>query len=146
MKIKAVLFDFDGTLANTLPVCFYAFSKIFKEIDNREVTDDEIVNMFGPSEIGIIQENITKKDSIEEAIENYYKYYDEVHSKLIESNTDIIELLYRIKSKDIKLGIVTGKARRSLNISMEKLEMENLFDFIITVYDVVKPNQTLKWF
>ena len=23
--MKAIVFDFDGTLANTLPICFYAF-------------------------------------------------------------------------------------------------------------------------
>ena len=47
--IKAIIFDFDGTLANTLPVCFYAFLSVFKKFDNNEVTPDEIKAMFGPS-------------------------------------------------------------------------------------------------
>ncbi len=40
--IKAVLFDFDGTLADTLPVCFSAFQTVFKEFDNVSVTTDQI--------------------------------------------------------------------------------------------------------
>lgn len=48
--IKAVLFDFDGTLANTLPICYYAFQNVFKKYDNRELSTNEISAMFGPSE------------------------------------------------------------------------------------------------
>ncbi|WP_439646622.1 HAD hydrolase-like protein [Piscibacillus salipiscarius] len=40
--IKAIIFDFDGTLADTLPVCYYAFQAIFKEFDNVELTSEEI--------------------------------------------------------------------------------------------------------
>jgi pyrophosphatase PpaX len=139
MRIKAVLFDFDGTLADTLPVCFYAFRRIFKELDHREITDNEIVSMFGPSETGIIQENLKKSESVEEAINKYYTYYEEVHSSLVKKNTNIHDLLKWLKSMDIKVGIVTGKARKSLDISMEKLEMDHMFDVIITGDDVDRP-------
>lgn len=37
------------------------------------------------------------------------------------------------------LGIVTGKARRSLDISLQVLQMEKLFDVIITGDDVEQP-------
>ena len=36
--MKAIIFDFDGTLANTLPVCDYAFQSVFKEFDNKELS------------------------------------------------------------------------------------------------------------
>jgi pyrophosphatase PpaX len=139
MRIKAVLFDFDGTLADTLPVCFYAFRRIFKEYDHREITDNEIVRMFGPSETGIIQENLNNSELVEEAINNYYTYYEEIHSSLVEKNTDIYDLLNWLKSMDLKIGIVTGKARKSLDISMEKLDMGHMFDIIITGDDVERP-------
>ncbi|WP_081742054.1 MULTISPECIES: HAD hydrolase-like protein [Bacillaceae] len=60
IDIKAVLFDFDGTLADTLPVCFLAFESVFKKFDERDVTTEEIKSMFGPSETGIIRENLLK--------------------------------------------------------------------------------------
>jgi pyrophosphatase PpaX len=55
--IKAIIFDFDGTLANTLPICYYAFQKVFKVFDNKDLSTDEIKAMFEPSETGIIREN-----------------------------------------------------------------------------------------
>lgn len=136
--MKAIIFDFDGTLADTLPICFYAFQVVFKEFDNMEVTSDEIKTMFGPSETGIIKENL-KDSNHGKAIELYYEKYSEKHRELVLDNEKINDLLLQLKSDGYKLGIVTGKARRSLLISLECLHMNDLFDVIITGDDVAMP-------
>lgn len=137
-NIKAIIFDFDGTLANTLPICFYAFQNVFKEFDNKELSSDEIKAMFGPSEVGIIRDNLShiNKDL---AIEMYYAKYTEYHEQLVIHNKDINELIQYLKNKEIKLGIVTGKAKRSLDISLKSLQIDNFFDVIITGDDVDNP-------
>jgi len=136
--MKAVLFDFDGTLANTLPVCDYAFQSVFKHFDQRELSSEKIRAMFGPSETGIIQRNLIHFNK-EEAIELYYTKYMEAHTHFVEQNQEIQNLLVYLKKKGLKLGTVTGKARRSLDISLRALQMENFFDTIITGDDVTKP-------
>ncbi|CAG9606788.1 HAD family hydrolase [Pseudoneobacillus rhizosphaerae] len=136
--IKAIIFDFDGTLANTLPICFYAFKKVFKEFDDRDYSSDEIKAMFGPSETGIIRENLSHINK-EQAIELYYKAYTEHHHELVKPNVEMDELLEYLKSRGIKLGIVTGKGTRSLDISLQALQMGGLFDVIITGDDVIDP-------
>lgn len=136
--VRAIIFDFDGTLANTLPICYYAFQSVFKEFDNRELTSNEILGMFGPSEVGIIRENLLNPHK-EEAIEHFYKQYSQSHNDLVEANHDIYELVTSLKGTDIKLGIFTGKAKRSLDISLEKLHLEGLFNVIITGDDVRNP-------
>ncbi|MFJ7826729.1 HAD family hydrolase [Psychrobacillus sp. NPDC096623] len=136
--MKAIIFDFDGTIADTLPVCFYAFQAVFKEFDNMEVNSDEIKAMFGPSETGIIRENLVDKNH-DKAIELYYEKYIEKHRELVIDNEEINHLLYRLKREGYKLGIVTGKAERSLVISLECLNMNELFDVIITGDDVYIP-------
>lgn len=136
--LKAILFDFDGTIADTLPICFYAFQAVFKDFDNKECTTDEIKAMFGPSETGIIIENLQNKNH-HQAIEHFYKKYDEKHSENNYINEEIKELFQHLKKENYKLGIVTGKARRSLNISLKYLHMENMFDVIITGDDVDMP-------
>ena len=136
--IKAIIFDFDGTLADTLPVCFYAFQAVFKDFDHLECTTEEIKEMFGPSETGIIIENLQNKDH-EQAIEYFYKRYEEKHHETNYKNDEINDLLQYLKNEGYKLGIVTGKGTRSLNISLKYLNMENLFDVVITGDDVKKP-------
>ncbi|MEW9503407.1 HAD family hydrolase [Jeotgalibacillus marinus] len=125
-------------LANTLPICYYAFQVVFKEFDNRDLSSEEIKAMFGPSETGIIRENLTSLNK-EQAIEMYSAKYFEKHSQLVEQNTDIDHLIRYIKDMGMKLGIVTGKAKRSLDISLKALGMEERFDVIITGDDVEKP-------
>ncbi|WML50486.1 HAD family hydrolase [Neobacillus sp. PS3-34] len=136
--IKAVIFDFDGALADTLPVCFFAFQAVFKEFDNLEVTPDEIKAMFGPSETGIIRKNLLNENH-EKAIELYYEKYDEKHRSVVQNNVEINNLLQNLKRNGYKLGIVTGKARRSLDISLKCLNMNNFFDVIVTGDDVNIP-------
>lgn len=136
--MKAIIFDFDGTLANTLPICFYAFQHVFKVFDNKDLTSNDIKEMFGPSETGIIRNNLSNINK-EDAIEYYYEKYSEVHKSLVEINPEILELLNSIKAADIKIGIFTGKAKRSLDISLKALDMEGLFDVIITGDDVINP-------
>lgn len=136
--MKAVLFDFDGTLADTLPVCFLAFEAVFREFDDREVTSGEIKAMFGPSETGIIRENL-KNNNHEKAIELYYEIYRDQHDNMVKKNEAIHTLLRQLKTSGYKLGIVTGKARRSLDLSLDSLELNNIFDVIVTGDDVELP-------
>src|SRR5699024_5274591 len=136
--MKAIIFDFDGTLADTLPICFYAFQTVFKEFDNIDVTTDEVKGVFGPSECGIIRENLTDPNH-NKAIELYYEEYNERHRELVLDNKEINDLLLSLKGEGYKLGIVTGKAKRSLFISLEHLNMNDLFDIIITGDDVNNP-------
>ena len=136
--MRAVIFDFDGTLANTLPICYYAFQNVFKQFDNKDLTSSEIKEMFGPSETGIIRKNLSNP-SKEKAIEYFYKIYSEYHKSLVEISPDILDLLQGLKELNIKIGIFTGKAKRSLDISLKALDMEGLFDVIITGDDVINP-------
>lgn len=139
MKYKTILFDFDGTLADTLPICFYSFQEIFKKYDNRELTKKDIMEMFGPSEVGIIEQNLTNPHHVKKAIEDYYEFYDMEHSKLVHQNEKVFTMLNELKKKKVNLGVVTGKARRSYEISMKHLFAINPFEVSITGDDVIKP-------
>jgi beta-phosphoglucomutase-like phosphatase (HAD superfamily) len=39
--MKTIIFDFDGTLANTLPLCFAAFRDVFQQFDGITYTVDD---------------------------------------------------------------------------------------------------------
>lgn len=91
MSIQAVLFDFDGTLADTLPLSFRAFQAVFKQYDQREVTRDELVAMFGPTEEGIIGGNFTNPASVPQAIEDYYSIYKQGHFEEFQNNEHILD-------------------------------------------------------
>jgi beta-phosphoglucomutase-like phosphatase (HAD superfamily) len=45
-KIKAVIFDLDGTVADTLPLCIAAFKKSVEPLLGKTVSEEEIIATF----------------------------------------------------------------------------------------------------
>ncbi|MDF9413307.1 HAD family hydrolase [Brevibacillus laterosporus] len=53
-EVYTVLFDFDGTIADTLPAIFTAIRHTFYTFLQEEYSDQQIMELFGPPEAGII--------------------------------------------------------------------------------------------
>jgi pyrophosphatase PpaX len=134
--MRAVIFDFDGTLADTLPVIFKSFQRIFLEGNEQDVSTEEIISMFGPTEEEIIRKAFSDPVHADLAVERFFDYYEAEHAHMVERRSEVIELLQEIKRKGWKLAVVTGKGQRSLAISLKALQMESFFDLIITGDDV----------
>ncbi|WP_042220652.1 HAD family hydrolase [Oceanobacillus manasiensis] len=134
--MKAILFDFDGTLANTLPVAYYAFQQVFHMYDGKELTDEDVRNMFGPPEPEIIRGNLQHTDK-EKAVDRFLEIYEQHHEALVKPDQEITDMIKTLKERGYKLAIITGKSRASLGISLKALEMnEGWFDSIVTGDDV----------
>jgi len=139
MKNKSlILFDFDGTLADTLPASFDAFRTVFKKYDGQDVTNEQLVAMFGPTEDEIITRNFTKLEAVSEAILEYYDLYEKAHGSMDEINS-IRELLMVLKEDGRHIAVVTGKSRKAFDISSEALQISSYFDYVVTGDDVEKP-------
>ena len=54
-KIKGLIFDLDGTIGNTLPLCIQAFRQSIEPLAMKKLSDQDIIATFGPSEEGTIQ-------------------------------------------------------------------------------------------
>lgn len=138
MKIRLILFDFDGTLADTLPASFDAFRAVFKKYDGQDVTNEQLVDMFGPTEDDIIARNFNRQEFVHEAIHEYYDLYGRGHSGINDVNS-ILELLILLKENGLQIAIITGKSRKAFLISSEALNLSKYFDYVVTGDDVAKP-------
>lgn len=139
MTIKSVLFDFDGTLADTLPLSFSAFRSVFLKYENKLMNNEEIVNTFGPTEEEIIKINITNKDMVDSAIEHYYEIYEKHFHEMVVIPSEVINLIRDLSQQNIKMVIITGKSRRCLDICLKNLGISELFITSITGDEVSKP-------
>ncbi len=130
--IRAIIFDLDGTLGNTLPVVFAALNRVFERYTGRTYTDDEITLMFGPSEEGIIRRRVEDHGP---AHQYFLEEYDRAHVDLCTGPFPGIErLLEALRERGVKLAIVTGKGPRSAEISLRHLGIERFFDAIRAGY------------
>ncbi|MFP9113414.1 HAD family hydrolase [Flavobacterium sp. RHBU_3] len=129
-KLKAVIFDLDGTVANTLPLCITAFRKAIEPHINRSVSDEEIIATFGPSEEGTIM--ALAPDYYEQGVADYLTHYTALHNICEAPFEGIIPLLEQLKQKDIRTAMVTGKGRKSALISLEKFGLRPYFELLET--------------
>ncbi|MFY8331167.1 HAD family hydrolase [Vagococcus carniphilus] len=138
-RYDTFIFDFDGTIADTLPLCFDSFRQVFLTFNNEEMSDDNIESWFGPSEIGIIENNLKNKADSKRAVDLYYDLYKKNHSSFVKQKKEINSLLLALISSGKKIAIVTGKGRISYDISIKELELEKFIDYSIASEDVVNP-------
>ncbi|OBZ12574.1 HAD family hydrolase [Bacillus sp. FJAT-26390] len=137
-EIKSIIFDFDGTLADTWPVMYQACAGVFQRHDNREVSIEDIYAMAGPTELQIIERHLANREQVETAINEFLADYEQHHEELVERNVAIAQMLSTLRQAGFGVALFTGKSRRTLDISLDKLGWDVGFDKIVTGDDVQK--------
>lgn len=138
MKYKAVIFDLDGTLLNSMDswdnvgktflenhniVPPYNLNEIIKEMSFNE-SANYFKNSFG---IKLSTEEIIK--SINKIVKNKYIYE-------IELKPYIKEYIYKLRSKGIRMCIATELDKTLSKNSLERLGILDYFEFIITSKEI----------
>lgn len=134
-SLRAVLFDFDGTLADTLPLIYRAFREMWVEVDGKERSDEEIRGLFGPPEEEVIQRGVPG-DRLEASLADFYRRYGELHGTEVRPVPEVLRLLRGLKEEGYRVGVVTGKGRRSAEISLVELGMSDFIDTLVTGSEV----------
>ena len=129
-KIKAVIFDLDGTLANTLPLCIRAFRQSVEPLIQRSLSDAEIIATFGPSEEGTIM--ALAPSDYEQGVTDYLAFYKSLHHMCPTPFDGITEMLDILKKKGVRIAMVTGKGKHSTEISLQYFSLAHYFEIVET--------------
>jgi phosphoglycolate phosphatase-like HAD superfamily hydrolase len=130
MRVSAIIFDFDGTLADTLPVCFAAYRSVFQRYLGRQLSDRETERFFGPSEEGVISGALGHDSA--EAVEMYLREYEAAHRLCPAPFPGVVQGMDTIRAAGLRMSLVTGKGPRSLDISLQRMPLRSYFDTIAT--------------
>lgn len=125
---QGVIFDLDGTLGDTLPVCYRAFARVLGRRLARQFADSEIHAMFGPSEEGIL-ERLCPEDP-QGALTEYLAEYRKAHASCPTPFDGIRECLGSLRSRGARLAVVTGKGPRSAAISLDRFRLAEFFPVV----------------
>jgi HAD superfamily hydrolase (TIGR01549 family) len=126
MKPAGFIFDLDGTLGDTLPVCFQAFRHTLEIHLGKTYTDLEIRAMFGPSEEGVFQRLLP--DRWEECLATFLEAYERAHQEMETVFPEMAEVLDALQCLGLRLAIVTGKGPGSAAISLRHLGLAPYFE------------------
>ncbi|RYG68955.1 hydrolase, partial [bacterium] len=130
-SIKAVIFDFDGTLADTFPAIHSAFNAALEPIVGHTFTRDEVIDRFGPADEGMLSNELgAKNEKLAGAIETYFAAYTAAHDDGVVAFDGITELLEELDTKGYRLACMTGKSRRAADISLAYLGWTDRFEAV----------------
>lgn len=136
--VKALIFDLDGTLSDSLPVHVQTWNKIGEKYGFE--FDPQIVReMTGRPTIEFAKRIVEQYD-LAESPENIVQIKQEAFwelAHLLVPVKDVISLVYENYRK-IPMAVGTGASRKSAEFQLKALHVISFFDAIVTADDVTK--------
>lgn len=137
MKFNTVIFDFDGTVADTNKLIIDSWQHTYRVLAGREQDEDILKATFGEP-LAISLENAFPDVPVDESINIYREHQLEIYEELIEPFNGMPELIKLLKEKGYKVGLLTSRLKPSTMIGLEKFGIVSYFDSIITLENCTK--------
>ena len=135
-KPSAILFDLDGTVADTALDLSATLNYILKQNDRAEIEDNLIRDMVGQGAKALIVKGFSHTgetpsgDQLERLFHQYLDYYLSHISDKTESFPGTLELFDTLTEQNIKLAICTNKNIELTHALLDDLKIKHYFDAI----------------
>ena len=140
MDIKLVIFDFDGTIADTRKAIVVAKQKTMEKL-GLEVADEETcASTIGlSSKAGFKKTNPELSDrELDVCVSIYREIFEEEKEKMPPALfPDVVDTLEWLKSRGIMCTIASSRNRASLNEFLVKLKLADYFSYVLGGEDTV---------
>ncbi len=140
--LKAVLFDMDGTLGDTLPLCVEAYRQCTAELTGRTPGAEEVVSWFGLSDRGVLAGLLGMAcDDPALPIDRFVAAYERLHGTLAPAPfPGAVEMLQAVKAAGLRVGLISGKEHYTALPTIRYYGMEGVFEW----YGLGKPTHNCK--
>jgi pyrophosphatase PpaX len=137
-RVRAIIFDMDGTLADTFPLIVSAWNAAITPLTGITYSEQDVISRFGIPDPQMIRRELQSKGgaACEQAIEMYHAHYERRHRETVRPFEGITEMLEALRRRGVPMGMMTGKGRRSARITLECLGWSGVFDSVVTGDDV----------
>ena len=123
MKYKAVLFDMDGTVLNTLGDLAAAVNHTLHEFSMPERSIAEVAAALGNGAAYLIAHTVpdgTPKELTDKVLAAYAPYYD-AHCDILTAPYDgIVPLMQKLRGRGVKLAVISNKQDTAVKPLAEK--------------------------
>ncbi len=134
-KVKGVIFDFDGTLVDSVNAYVEAYYTTLKE-HGFEIEKERIAELLGYSDKKIIETLINNSANAERILEDYRK---KVRNKEFASSLKLFpktkEMLIQLSKNKIDVFILSGSDKKIMEHILEEKGIKNYFKEIISTRD-----------
>ena len=135
--LKAVLFDFDGTVVDTTELIHQSMRRATGEILGRTPSREVLLANVGlplPRQMELLD-----PERAEELLESYRLHNEELHENLIEAFPNVETSLARLRDAGLRLAVVTSKRRFSLEMALDSFPaLRDAVDAFVTMEDTTE--------
>jgi len=136
MDTRAILFDLDGTLTDTVPLIVQTYRKVFQRLDI-PWGDDDVVKLIGLPLVEIAGH--FKVADRQEFVDLYQHYYHLEHDRLTTLFPNTLETLEQLRHNGLKLGLVTSKGKPVTSRTLAYTGLDAFLEAVVTAHDVKNP-------
>jgi len=133
---RAVLFDLDGTLADTVPLILHCYRHTMLRHLGRELPDELWVGKIGLPLRTIMAGFAADQVEADRMVTTYTELQRTVHDDMVGSFPDAGDALAALRSRGVPVGVVTSKGREMTGRTLARCGFGDL-DVLVTVDDVV---------
>lgn len=127
--IKAVVWDFDSTIAESAEFCLEVYKSTLEKFLGRRPESIEITSRFSMSEPGVLRDFLGGINEKSIAAEDYfYQRHRDLHPVMCQEVFDgIREIFEYLMQNGIKMALLTGRTEKTAEISMDFLKIREYF-------------------
>lgn len=128
-KNKVLIFDFDGTIADTMPILIDIYNKISIDFNSKKISNEDIERLRKLSIRKLLKELNISKIKFPFIVKKAKKKLKDVILE-IDVISDMDNLIKILNSQGYILGILTSNTVENVNIFLKNHKMRKEFSFI----------------
>jgi HAD superfamily hydrolase (TIGR01509 family) len=141
-----VIFDLDGTIADTSSLWNQAFDAVLKPMgiswmDHSQFPSGITIRMKWDLIVEKYRDYINSKVNVSELVQQTADaYLNVLPTQPLEVTEGFWDLAYKLRvEKKLKMGLATNTAKREAQATLQKIEAVSTFDFIVAGDSIKKP-------
>lgn len=137
--IAAALFDFDGTLVDTMPLHFQAYREVLAEVDV-ELTPQDFYSNIGGNARESIPKFLRGRSCTLSTAEIHARKKERIGQLLSTGEIPVLETakLLEVFSGRLTMGLVSSGSRPGIEVVLDRLDWRRHFAAIVTGEDTVR--------
>ena len=134
MRFPVCLFDLDGTLIDSGPMIVASMKHAARTVLGRDIADEVLTAAVGGPGL-TAQMRALDPGRVDELVAAYRAHNEPLHDEL-EAFWEVVEVLPRLRAEGRRLGIVTAKRHRTVQLAFDRLPgLEANFEVVVGAED-----------